>query len=53
MKKEQPKPISINNDIWFYRNKKSFTFIVWTKLENGRRECVQFNLPHSKIKKYL
>lgn len=48
-----PQAIKINNDIWFYVNPKSFDFVVWTPMKNGQRECVQFRLLKSKIKKYL
>jgi hypothetical protein len=47
--KEQVKPIKINSDIWFYVNKKSIDFVVWT----SQRECIQFKITEKKLKKYI
>ena len=52
--KKEVKPIFINEDIWFYPVGKHFEFIVWSTHNNiGNRQAVHFNIPHSKLKKYL
>jgi hypothetical protein len=54
MKKKQikyyiPKSIKVNEDVWFYKNPKSFDFVVWTSKGVGR-QCVQFRVRKSKLK---
>jgi hypothetical protein len=43
------KPIRINDDVWFYPTKKGFSFVAWTR----ERHCVQFRVPHDKLKKFI
>ena len=44
--------VTINEDVWFYPNPKSFDFVVWAKIGN-QKQCVQFRLTHRKIKKFI
>lgn len=46
--------IKVNEDVWFYLNPKSFSFVVWSKKDkDGKRVATQFTLPYSKIKSYF
>lgn len=45
-------PILINEDIWFYPNKRSFDFVIWAKI-GDKKQVVRFRLTHRKIKKYI
>ena len=44
--------VSVNEDIWFYPNAKSFDFVVWVTID-GKRKAAQFRILHSKIKKFI
>ena len=50
--KQYSRPIKITDDIWFYKNPKSFDFVVWIEID-GKRKATQFRLLFSKIKKLL
>lgn len=43
--KPRNKPILIDEDIWFYKNKRSLSFVVWQVGRDNKKICTQFRLP--------
>lgn len=51
-KKDYTNPVTINKDVWFYPNKKSFDFTAYVSIDGVRRP-VLFRVTHSKLLKYM
>lgn len=53
-RKDKPslKPITINQDTWYYESEKSLHFISWvTEPWSGNRVCASFKVPWKKLAK--
>lgn len=41
--------VKVNEDIWFYNNPKTITFVVWTQDKGHGRYAIHFTVKKSKL----
>lgn len=48
------KPVTVNENVWFYRNEKTLEFIVWSKgTSTDPRQVTSFRIRRALLKKHL